>query len=441
MFNKLLIEKTRTATKFAVIKSGELKHLKVIKHGVPMLDDIYLGKIEKYNPTMRAAFVNVGEHTVFVPTSKLQEGTTALIQITRPPEKHKLARGTTDIAIGGEYIVMLASENGIIPSKKEKNNPFTIELIDKLKSENLPNYGILLRSKSTLKDYNDIMCEIHTFSEIFCQASSDALGLKYSPNTELAQTKKLINSYDVHQIITNDAHLSKALIKNKLLDKDNVSHDPVYLFNRNLIDFGKLLRPQFQYEHFCLTFNFLEALCVIDIDAHFLREKSIRPLQIRKTNERAFEEIFELLLLLQVGGLVVIDFITMDKEQNAQLNFFIQEYIRKNKINKKIAAHPITDGGLVQLVIEKKDSSVVSSISKPCSCCSGSGLELNEEMVLDSFEVDLISHISHTNQSCFTVYVPKSFEDVFKEQLASIAQVHNVTLYFEETYDSKITIQ
>ncbi len=122
MSNKLLIERTTLFDKLAVIDSkNALLELKVIaKDSEPKVGQIYAGFVENYQMTLGAAFVNIGEDSVFLPSKKkLQPGERIFVQIQREAEKNKKARATEDITIAGKFAVLIENGKSIVLPKKK----------------------------------------------------------------------------------------------------------------------------------------------------------------------------------------------------------------------------------------------------------------------------------------------------------------------------------
>lgn len=438
--NRLLIEKTLNVNKYAVISNGSLTFIEIMNKNLPKKDEIYLGKIEKYNKTMKAAFVDIGSHKVFVPSNQdLIEGETILVQILKSPEKSKLAKGTLDISIGGEYAVILMNGTGIKSSNKSKNNPKTIQLIGELSKDEYKQLGILLRSKSTVEHLEQVQYEIQKVKDIIANFSGE-IGLKYSPFNEIVYIENQVERFDITEIVCNDMDTIHLMKSKKLHLKMDIKLDKVFLFNRNAVIIEEFLNPEFKFNNFKLTINYLEALCVIDVDASFINKTSLREVQIRKINEQAFDEILKIIDIYKIAGIIMIDFITMNQRNTSEFQDFMTNRINNCTNGLIMRAHPLIHSGLAQLVIEKKYNSIVTTISKQCPHCNGSGLALNDEMKLDQFEIDLQSKIDNSQKYHYKVQIPMSFEQKHINRLLEIASNYKAEIELEECNINKIII-
>lgn len=441
MSSKLLIEKTSLVHKYAIVEEKILKYIRVMVLDKPRVDEIYLGKVEKYNKTMGSAFVNIGDHTVFLMSDQsLAEGETRLVQITREAEKTKLARASLDITIGGEYAVLILNSDTIKASKKTRGNPGTIELMEELAKIHDASYGILLRSKADIGNIELVKEEIEKNSALLKSLKSDGLGLKYSSFDENEYIQNLASSYRVSKIISNHDETIKEIKKLRMTDI-SLDYDPIFLFNRNSINMETFLNPTFESEGVSLTINFLEALCIIDVDSGHISSDSIKKIKFKSINERAFIKALEVIELMEISGIIVIDLISMDKETTKDFDKFVSQNLKKFLKNLKVVAYPTSGAGLLQLILEKRESGLVPEISRICDKCHGSGLVLSADMTSDAFEIELLSKIKHSNNHDFVVTIPRDLEKDKRETMMQICQLHGATCSFKECCTNKIRIE
>lgn len=418
--SRLIIEKTSRVSKYAVIDKDKLVFFEVIKHNLPLTDEIYLGRVEKYNETMMVAFINIGKTNVFVPSkNKLPVGQEVLIQIVKPPEKNKLARGTLDITIGKEYAVAIFNEEGVRSSTKCKNNPATIELIRTLDECLDVKFGILLRSQSTINELAEVEEEIRELKRIIENFTGE-IGLQYSPFGDLDYIRDKIESYTITKIICNDRAILTKIRREAGFTKIDFELDEFLPLIRNRVNLQNFLNPEIEFKNFRLTFNFVEALCIIDIDSSFSQKTSLRNIQIRKVNEGAFREILSVIEIYKISGMVLIDFISMDRANTNLLSDFIISAIKEHHSKLSIKLHSLSNTGLAQIIIEKKSNNIVASISKNCPCCNGSGLVLDDDILLDQFEIELQAKIGEKKDR-YEVQIPHYLGIETKEKIQEIA--------------------
>jgi ribonuclease G len=119
-----------------------------------------------------------------------------------------------------------------------------------------------------------------------------------------------------------------------------------------------------------------EALTVIDVNTgryvgrHNLEET------ILKTNLEAVREIAYQLRLRNIGGLIVIDFIDMDKEFNRERVFqAFKEVLRYDKGKTKVL--PMSELGLIEMTRKRTRDNIDRLMRGPCFYCQGQGFLLS----------------------------------------------------------------
>jgi len=93
---------------------------------------------------------------------------------------------------------------------------------------------------------------------------------------------------------------------------------------------------------------------------------------VLKTNLEAAGEIARQLRLRNTGGIIIIDFIDMEKEKNRTQVFQVfQEALSVDKAKTKILK--ISELGLVQMSRERTREDLLRVLCEPCAVCDGVG--------------------------------------------------------------------
>ena len=117
----------------------------------------------------------------------------------------------------------------------------------------------------------------------------------------------------------------------------------------------------------------------------------------------------------------------MDKANTEELSNFIQAAINQRQTKHSIKLHSLTNTGLAQLIIEKKHNSIAASISQSCPYCEGSGLILNNEILLDQFEIELQAKHRELKHD-YEVQIPNYFGKEYQKKILEIASQYNIAL-------------
>ena len=127
-----------------------------------------------------------------------------------------------------------------------------------------------------------------------------------------------------------------------------------------------------------LVFDQTEALTAVDINSgKTAGERNFRDLAL-KTNIEAAEEIAHQLMLRDIGGQVVIDYIEMkDPGHVREVEKTIRSAMKQDKARTDIGK--ISKFGLQQLVRQRLGISALSSSMELCPHCQGTGTRRNRE--------------------------------------------------------------
>ena len=116
-----------------------------------------------------------------------------------------------------------------------------------------------------------------------------------------------------------------------------------------------------------------EALVVIDVNTGRYVGKGKQEDTILKTNLEAIKEIAYQIRLRNLGGIIIIDFIDMEKSSNREtvLNT-LQEALRKDRTKTNVVE--MSELGLVQMTRKRVRENLGGHMCDPCPYCEGRGL-------------------------------------------------------------------
>jgi len=115
-----------------------------------------------------------------------------------------------------------------------------------------------------------------------------------------------------------------------------------------------------------------EALATVDVNTGKYVGKKNPEETILRTNLEAAKEVAEQLRLRSIGGIIIVDFIDMEREghRNRVYNLF-REALKKDR--SKVNILRISEFGLVEMTRERTRPSLLHAVSDPCFYCEGSG--------------------------------------------------------------------
>ncbi len=382
-----------------------------------LVGNIYKGRVENVLPGMQAAFVDIGlEKNAFLyvedalpsrsPDGQgggsalganicdiLKHGQEIIVQIVKEPIGTKGPRVTTHITLPGRYLVLMPTVDYIGISRRienEKERERLKELAARVKPEGM---GVIVRTvaEGVLEDdlAQDIMLLNKLWRKIVQRAGHSPVPNLLHRDLELIQ--RLLR--DVFTEDVNRLTIDSRYEYEKILDLLDITGSrlkfKVVLDEREDIfrDYGidlelekSLKRKVWLKCGGYIVIDQAEALTAIDVNTgKFVGSTNLEDTVLR-TNLDAAAEIARQLRLRNLGGIIIVDFIDMQKEEHRQQVLqVLEDEIKKDKTKTNILG--ITQLGLVEMTRKKVRPSMGEVMQRPCPYCEGRGKVLSEETV------------------------------------------------------------
>ena len=328
-----------------------------------------------------------------------------LIQVSKEERGNKGAAITTYTSIPGRYCVFMPnSTSGGGVSRRIKNPKERKKLKNTLDKLNVPeNMGLIIRTAGAKTTSTEIKRDYKYLTKTWDKIkentlSSNAPSLIYEDGGVIQRSLRDLYSKEIDNVFIEGKETYK-IAKNfmKLLMpshavkvKEWKEDSPI--FQKNNIE--QQLSSIYADEVFLpsggsLVLNQTEALVAIDVNSgsstkyHNIEETAL------KTNLEAAEEIARQLRLRDMAGLVVIDFIDMEKFANRRsIEKKLKESLKSDR--SKIQVGKISSFGLLEMSRQRIRSSIKEGVYSPCSNCDGTGLIRS----IDSRSLELLRTIS-----------------------------------------------
>src|SRR5206468_1131003 len=121
-----------------------------------------------------------------------------------------------------------------------------------------------------------------------------------------------------------------------------------------------------------LIFDQTESLTTVDVNTGRYVGKKDQEETILKTNLEAAKQVVQQLRLRNIGGIIVIDFIDMEKAANRKKVFdALQDAVHRDKARTNVLR--ISELGLVQMTRKRTRESLEQLLTSPCPHCAGGG--------------------------------------------------------------------
>lgn len=431
MSAEILINVRPHETRVAYVDSGILTDLKIERKTSPTLvGSIHRGTVLRVLPGMQAAFVDIGlEKAAFLyvgdiredldsdsyPLSDLdrdepltettydeegipqkqdnktpiqdllKEGQSILVQVAKDPLGTKGARLTTHISLPGRFIVYLPTIRHLGISRRIENEGERDRLKELVQKIN-PVGGLIVRTAGEGATEENLRSDI----EYLDRLSKEILKnydkrktpgqLHQEIDVELRALRDLMSEV-VSAVWVDDSEVHKKVSKfvSQLMPKykQNIImyEEPKPLFDLYDIELEisrSVDRKIWLKSGGYIVIDEAEALVVIDVNTgRFVGKKDLED-TILKTNLEAVKEIAHQLRIRNCGGIIIIDFIDMEKESHREkIMDALKEEVLKDRA--KVNVLSMSSLGLVEMTRKRIRPSLIKTLCEPCSYCDGKG--------------------------------------------------------------------
>ncbi len=318
--------------------------------------------------------------------SLLSEGQEILVQVTKEPIGTKGPRVTTYVSLPGRYLVSLPTVNQVgisrrIPEESERKR--LKEMIRRLRK---PGTGYIVRTVSHGMTEDDVKQDMAFLEAVWeeigqKQAQAKAPALLHNDFDLLFRTIRDLFTKEIDRLVIDSkseydrirpyvkTYLADYAARMTLWDKETPLFES-YDLEREIAK-SRSRRVWLKSGGY-LVIDRAEALTVIDVNTGRYTGKKDVEETILKTNLEAADEIAHQLRLRNTGGIIIIDFIDMEKEKNRERVFqTFQEALSTDKAKTKILK--ISELGLVQMSRERTREDMLRVLCEPCAVCEGIG--------------------------------------------------------------------
>ena len=368
-----------------VNKKGDLKTTALIENGIleELYEEekeskynrnegnIYIGIIKDIIPGMQAAFLDIGiEKNSFIHVKdvlpqvdeKVEKQVTAkiedvvkpkqklLVQVQKDSNDKKGARTTTHIKLTGKYIVLLPRTDIITISQKIVNEKERERLLQIVRNKLPENTGAIIRTMAEqqkeevlIKDIEQLQAKWETILKRFEQ-SSNKPELLYTSPTIVEKMIIDLPEDKIDEIEVNDKEeynkIKKTLqkmkitsIKVELKDKENLIEKHEL---EKQIEKSKQRKIWLNCGGF-ITIDPTEALVAIDVNSGKFTGKSSLEDTVYKVNYEATIEIAKQLRQRDIGGIIIIDYIDMQKQENKdKIEKLLKETLKQDRAKTQV---------------------------------------------------------------------------------------------------------
>jgi ribonuclease G len=382
---------------------------------------IYKGKVARVLPGMQAAFVDIGlEKAAFLhasdvggsPDSSLQtadeeivfegakppphgrlpierqlvKGQELLVQVAKDPMGTKGARLTSHVSLPGRYLVFMPTTNHIGISRRIEDDKERQRLKEIAVSLFSDEGGFILRTASEGRSKREIQRDLKFLAKLWQRiqkkAETAAAPLLIHQELDLiARTIRDFFSSETEQVVVDHVKEYRRIL-------EFVGHFMPRLKSRIVLyaqaepifeTYGveAMIRKALERKVWLrsggyITIERTEALTAVDVNTGRFVGRRNQEETVFKTNLEAAQEIVRQLRLRNIGGIIILDFIDMEREGNRKKVYeAVKEAVKRDKARTKVLK--ISPLGLVEMTRQRTRESLEHMLLTPCPYCEGRG--------------------------------------------------------------------
>lgn len=411
MTTKMLINATRSQMlRVAIVEGTILQEYQVeIAEGGLTRGNIYRGVVANVQPSLNAAFIDIGEERhAFLPVADvlpsayhrqppaadskrpridqvIEKGKPILVQVTKDGVGQKGAALTTNIALAGRYLVLTPFDEVRGISRKAEDDDERKTVRERLKRLTLPEgCGVIVRTNGLEQNQTTLTKDLNALLRLWRSVQTEGQNgqgprLVYSDQDLVVQMLRDYLDVDIAQVVVDhdevfakvDEYMKAFMPRSKTKLIRYTERLPLFSRYRIETQIDRI------YERTAslpgggsIVIDSTEALTAIDVNSGRATRTADHDESIFNINVEAANEVARQLRLRDIGGLVVVDFIDMRfrKHQN-KLEKVMRDAMRFDKARYSVGR--ISPNGLLEINRQRIKQALRLRTHRPCPTCHG----------------------------------------------------------------------
>jgi len=433
MKKEILINYTSREVRIAILEDKELVEFLIEREDSRRtVGDIYLGRVTAVIPGIQAAFVDIGQEKAaflhvsdvatgsidpdllededivfgnkrrkeFAPIeSLLKKGQDIVVQVRKEAIGTKGPRISSQLSLPGRYAVLMPNLDHIGISKKIDSRKERQRLRSIVRKHRPGGAAVIVRTAGIGVSADQLRDDVRYLERLWKdirkkieRATPPALIHEDVDLTVFALRDLFTENVD-QIIIDNKEEFDRLKSYLKSMSPQLVSRVRLYREKAPILDFYEiereiektLERKIWLKKGGYIVIEHTEALVSIDVNTGRFTGKKDQEETILETNLIAAREIVRQLRLRDIGGIIVVDFIDMEREENKRKVYSeFRRALRKDRSRARVS--PISDLGLVEVSRKRVRPSLLHFYSEECPYCQGGGKVLSIESMAMKIE-------------------------------------------------------
>ncbi len=406
----ILVNSIPEETRVALMADGKLLSIEAERSDhLHLVGNFYLGRVQNVLPGMQAAFVDIGcEKNAFLylgddlpkearkalGKATVHVGQSILVQIVKDAIGTKGPRAATHLSLPGRNLVLMPTAAYIGLSKRiedEQERCRLREIAGRICPEGM---GLIIRTVAASQPEellaDEVRYLVRLWESIRAKAKvCSAPALLYRDAELMIRVVRDSFTEEIDEVVIDDPSLCQRVkelagyISPELLERIRLYEGRTPVFREYHVEeeLRKLNAREIELPSGgFLVLDKTEALTVIDVNTGKYIGRANLSDTVYRTNLEAAEEILRQLRLRDIGGIIIVDFIDMEREsQKEELLAYMRQQVRMDRTKTNIV--DITSLGLVEITRKKSRENFESMFYSTCPCCDGRGRVESPETV------------------------------------------------------------
>jgi ribonuclease G len=451
MAKEILINVESQEKRVAVVNDGRLEEFYIERpQDKTIVGNIYKGKIEAVIPSINGAFVDIGMikkgflylteiENAYEPVQNgngpqtrkdVKKGQEVLVQVVKESFGTKGPRLSCEIGIAGRYLVCMPQSAQVGVSRRIESDDERKRLKQTLTELKLPkDIGFIVRTAAEGKQKKELLRDVHFLYKLWKRLEKPikrnrAPSLIYEEYDLLLRVIRDSFTDDVARLLVDSKEEYYRIVRFMKAFMGHFARKVELYRNDDLFqakDVERQISAMFDSKVYVKSKAYIiieqtEGLVVIDVNSGGFRERIGQEDAAFKINCEVAVEIAHQIRLRDLGGIIVIDFIDMEREgHRREVYNVLKKALATDRAKYDIAG--ISKFGLVEMTRERIHNTVATMTNQLCPYCSGKG-KVKSTVTMSVHAMKEIKRYAKTHQNAQigVLLNPMVFDELNKNQ-------------------------
>ncbi len=475
MYKTIVINATDHETRMALLEDGTITEIFIERNDdSDIAGNLYKGRVQRVLPGMQAAFVDIGlnqaafiyvddiidesseayekflnkveledisgkeEQKISAPQNHLieeliRDGQEILVQVIKAPIGTKGARINTYISLPGRFLVLMPKSNHIGVSRRIEDEDERSRLKKCVENLRTEPYGYIVRTAAEGVSESKLVYEMGFLNNMWqnIQKKAQTISAPAILHQELNLTLRAVRDLLLHEaekLVIDSRKGYNAILEFLDILMPNLKSsvelydglEPIFdAYNLEGDIFRAIKKKVWLKSGGYIVIEHTEALVAIDVNTGRYVGKHNLEETILKTNLEAVKEIAYQIRLRDIGGIIIIDFIDMERTVNREKVYnALKEALEKDRSRTHVL--PISDLGLIQMTRKRIRKSLSRILCEPCFYCDGEGYLVSRRTICYNISREIMREVADMAGARLTLRVNPEIAELLHGEENSI---------------------